>query len=119
MWKGVISPGQSWNDLVDFSDLLPTVVDLTGGALPTDVQLDGHSFAARLRGEGRSTRHWADAESAERFFLKTRNRKLYNAGEFFDTEAEPFENSPLDATRLSSEAASDWELLMRAIAEFR
>jgi hypothetical protein len=51
--------------------------------------------------------------------LKTRNRKLYNTGEFFDTEADPFENMPLDTTRVSSEAASDWKLLKQAIAEFR
>ena len=119
VWKGVISPGQSWNDLVDFSDILPTLTELTGGALPSDAKLDGHSFAPLLRGEGHSTREWAFAEHRGRFFIKTHNMKLYSTGEFFNTEADPFEKSPLDSKSLTKEAKSEWQLLSRAIAKFK
>ena len=119
VWKGVIKPGQSWDDLVDFSDFLPTLTDLTGGELPTDVQLDGHSFASLLRGEGRSTRQWAYAESRGKFFVKTRDRKLYSTGKFFNTKNDPFETMPLDTGNLSSEAAFDWQLLKQAVAELK
>ena len=115
----MISPGQSWNDLVDFSDILPTLAELTGGALPPDAKFDGHSFAALLRGEGHSTRRWAYAEHRGRFFVKTQDRKLYSTGEFYNTEADPFEKSPLDTTKLSTEATSDWKLLRQAIQTLR
>ena len=115
VWKGVITPGQSWNDLLDFSDILPTLVELTGGALPADAKLDGHSFAALLRGEGHSTRRWAYAEHRGRFFVKTQDRKLYSTGEFYNTEADPFEKSPLEPTTLSTDATSDWNLLKQAV----
>lgn len=119
VWKGVIAPGQSWNDLVDFSDILPTLADLLGQTPPTDAKLDGHSFAALLRGEGHSTRRWAYAEHKERFFVKTQDRKLYSTGEFYNTEIDPFEKRPLDTTQLSTEAASDWNLLRQAIKHLR
>lgn len=120
VWKGIIKPGQRWDDLVDFSDVLPTFTGLTGGKLPADVQLDGHSFESLLRGEGHSSRQWAYAESrGARFFAKTRHRKLYSTGEFFDTEADPFEEHPLDAARLSAAAKSDWQLLKQAIDELK
>ena len=119
VWKGVITPGQSWNDLVDFSDFLPTLADLLGGALPADAKLDGHSFAALLRGESRSTRRWAYAEHRGRFFVKTQDRKLYSTGEFYNTEADPFEKSPLDTTKLSTDATSDWNLLRQAFMDLR
>ena len=80
---------------------------------------DGHSFVSLLRGKGRSTRAWAYAESRGRFFVKTRDRKLYSTGEFFHTEADPFEKSPLDTSSLSAEAKSDWLRLKQAIAELK
>ena len=119
VWKGVITPGQSWNDLVDVSDILPTLTDLLDGVLPADAKLDGHSFADLLSGEGHSTREWAYAEHRGRFFVKTQKRKLYSTGEFYNTEADPFEKSPLDTAKLSKEATADWKLLRQAIETIR
>lgn len=116
-WKGSIQPGQSWDDLIDFSDILPTLTDLTGGELPKHIRLDGHSFASLLRGEGRSNRRWAYAESRGKFFVKTRHRKLYNTGKFFNTQNDPFEKTPLDTANLTAQAATDWQLLKQAVAE--
>lgn len=119
VWKGVIKPGQSWNDLVDFSDVLPTIAELTEGTLSHDLQIDGHSFASLFRGKGHSARRWSYAESRGRFFAKTRNMKLYSTGEFFNTEADPFEKSPLDTTKLSIDETSEWKLLKQAMEILR
>ncbi|MDB4809732.1 sulfatase-like hydrolase/transferase [bacterium] len=119
VWKGIIKPGQSWDNLIDFSDFLPTFTDLIGGQLPADTQLDGHSFASLLRGQDRSKRQWAYAEHRGRFFVKTRDRKLYSTGEFFNTSVDPFEKSPLDKSSLSLEAKSDWRRLKQAVAELK
>jgi arylsulfatase A len=53
-WPGTIQPGQTIDDLVDFSDILPTFLDLAGAPLPADLEIDGVSFANRLRGQGPS-----------------------------------------------------------------
>ena len=117
VWKGVIEPGQVWDDLVDFSDFLPTLTDLTGGEYPTNVSLDGLSFASRLRGKSGSAREWAYAEHRGRFFLKTHEWKLYDSGKFFHTKADPNERSPLDTSNLSAEANSEWQRLKLAMDE--
>ncbi len=103
-WPGVIAPGQVWDDLVDFSDILPTFAALAGGPLPSNVTLDGHSFAPRLTNGQPSEREWVYAESGSRFFVKTRRWKLYNDGMLFDTDADPDELHNMAATELSTDA---------------
>ncbi|MCF3650636.1 sulfatase-like hydrolase/transferase [Synoicihabitans lomoniglobus] len=55
---GMIPPTGYVDTLVDFTDFLPTLVDLAHGELPFDYALDGHSFAPQIWGdtkfEGRS-----------------------------------------------------------------
>ena len=47
-WPGVVPSGKC-QDLVDFSDFLPTIVEIAGATLPKDIQFDGQSFAPQLR----------------------------------------------------------------------
>ena len=43
-WQGTLSSGGTSNDLIDFSDLLPTFADLAGAKLPEGVKFDGRSL---------------------------------------------------------------------------
>lgn len=55
-WKGVIAPGSSTSDLVEFTDFLPTLVQLAGASIPSDFGIvDGHSFYNSLFTEADST----------------------------------------------------------------
>lgn len=114
-WPGVIKPGQSWDDLVDFSDILPTFAELVGGELPAGVTLDGHSFARRLTGGVASQRKWAYAEGRNRFFAKTQRWKLYNDGQFFDVQDDPFEKNPIPVKKRPADSAADFRLLDSAV----
>lgn len=49
VWPGKIAAGVRTDALVQWTDILPTLVELGGGSAPAD--LDGRSFAAVLRGE--------------------------------------------------------------------
>ena len=116
-WPGVIKPGQTWDDLVDFSDVLPTFVEIAGAKLPEGVSLDGTSFAARLQGKGRGPRQWAYSESrGKSYFVKTRNWKLYNDGRVFHTEADPFEKKAFSADSAPATAKVDLGVLADAMA---
>lgn len=53
-WPGVIRPGRRTDAMVQWIDLLPTLVDLAGGAAPQG--LDGRSFAPVLRGRSKEHR---------------------------------------------------------------
>ena len=52
-WPGVIRPGQKTDAMVSWVDFLPTLIEITGGAPPAD--LDGKSFMRLLKGQ--TSRH--------------------------------------------------------------
>ena len=54
---GTVHAGIVSDDMVDFSDFLPTIADITHAKLP-DVELDGRSFWPQCRGEKGDPRQW-------------------------------------------------------------
>ena len=48
-WRGVVAPGSVYDGLVDFTDMMPTCLDLAGATVPGG--LDGVSFARQLQGK--------------------------------------------------------------------
>ena len=55
---GYVKPIHVSRDLIDLSDILPTLVDLAGAKLPGDHIVDGRSFASSLRDEPGPRREW-------------------------------------------------------------
>jgi arylsulfatase A len=98
-WPGVIKPAKS-DELVDFSDVLPTLAQAAGVDIPKNV--DGLSLLPVLRGETASRRDTAfcyyiskSPKTADRHFVRNRQYKLYGSGEFFKVRADPLEKSPI------------------------
>ena len=111
-WPAHISHGVNNKQLVDFTDILPTLCEL-GGVAATDVDSDGHSLGPDYRGEGPSGREWvychyirngfpqqtADEKKRQEIikkqdqqikqklagsFVRTSRYKLYGDGRFYD-----------------------------------
>ena len=101
-WTGTLDPGQVADDLIDFSDWLPTFVDLAGGAVPEGV--DGVSLADRLRGGAPSARKWAFASRRGMRWVRTHRWKLYDDGRLFDMEGGREETAPVTISGSSPEA---------------
>jgi arylsulfatase A len=106
-WPGVIAPG-TCDDLVDLVDVLPTVVEATGGALPIDRVIDGRSLLPRLRGEDEPVREvltcWylprpLRAGATEARWARDERYKLYGDGRLFDLLEDRDEEHPLDVRR--------------------
>ena len=56
---GIVPEGVVTNALTDFTNLLPTCVELAGAKVPEGMTLDGHSIAPLIRGEvDNSPREW-------------------------------------------------------------
>ena len=55
---GRIEAGVVADDLIDMADLFPTICELAGVEVRSDVRLDGVSFASRLDGGQPSPRQW-------------------------------------------------------------
>lgn len=56
---GLVPAGVKTDALTDFSDMLPTLLELAGGKLPVDLKFDGVSLASTLLGKTKdSGREW-------------------------------------------------------------
>ena len=118
-WPGVVEPGQVVDDLVDFSDFIPTLADLCGGAVPGGVTLDGRSFADRLTNNQPAERRWAYAEGKNGYWVRTRDWKLYDDGRLFHMAEDADEKSPVDTSDLTGAAAEAYAELQAALSEVR
>jgi len=109
-WPGVVQAGAINDDLVDFSDFLPTLAELGRASVPQDRILDGRTFAPQLLGKAGNPREVVTIYSNPRPPGSERNPrvrlardkrfKLYDDGRLFDCVADPDELVPLDFSEL-------------------
>jgi len=118
-WAGVIDEGQVVDDLVDFSDFLPTFADVAHANIADGSPVTGYSFADRLRGTGAAPRRWAFAERRQRCFVRTQRWKLYDDGRLLDMADDPAEQHPIAVDGQSQEAAAARRQLTAALTELR
>lgn len=110
-WPKVIRPGRTCDDLIDFTDVLPTLVEVGGATLPDGIPFDGASFAPQLRGESGTPREWIycwyerdGKRNKVSRHARDKQYKLYADGRYFDVVADPLEEQTLGQT-LAPEAA--------------
>lgn len=118
-WPGTIKPGQVVDDLVDLSDLLPTLAELGRAPLPKGVKLDGRSFAARLQGKPAQPRDWVYAQQGRKYWVGNRDWKLYNDGRLYHVKADTLEKKPVRKVGQSSAAAAARRKLQKIIERVR
>jgi len=109
-WKGVIKPGQTNENLIDFTDFLPTFLEVAAIKPPADAALDGLSFRKQLINEETPAREWVFCYYNPRWYsdfkavwAHTKKWKLYNDGRFFNLLEDPLENTSLSIDSLSEE----------------
>ena len=113
-WPGTTPAGRVLDDLVDFTDFLPTLAELAGAPLPEGLQIDGHSFAPQILGRPGKPRGWVFCEHRGRRWVRTQRWKLYDDGRLFDMEADPEEKKPVAAQTQTAEAAAARQQLQQA-----
>jgi arylsulfatase A-like enzyme len=104
-WKGVTPVGRVCSDLVDSTDFIPTMCEVTGAKWFADRPLDGRSFLPQLRGERGNPREWLFSHydphpSCKADVKPTRlawdhRWKLYTDGRLFDLKNDVLESSPV------------------------
>jgi arylsulfatase A-like enzyme len=88
-WPGVIAPNSVYNGLVDFTDIMPTCLDLAGASAPGG--MDGVSFAKQIQGEPGKPREWVHALLVHKYFVRDDKWKLRENGELYDVSNAPYE----------------------------
>jgi len=102
--------GKVTDELVDFSDICPTLIDLAGAKRPQGVTLDGRSFAGCLHGQAASQprRQWIYSQLGQDRVVRDKRYKLYNDGCCYDVQADLLETNDLrDSDKAEVAAARD------------
>ena len=76
--------GRTSRELVDLSDIFPTLAELADVPLPDDRIIDGQSFVASLRGETNRGRQWIFSYLRDQTMLRDHRWMLDGAGRFYD-----------------------------------
>jgi arylsulfatase A len=114
-WPGRIKAGSSCEDLVDLTDFLPTLCELTGASLP-DAKIHGRSFAPQLLGKPGLPREWIHIQNADDRQVRNSDYMLNNKDQLrrvvqlWEEPAKPNENKDLEkeaAARNSLQAVLD------------
>ncbi len=118
-WPGTIEGGQIVEDLIDFTDFLPTFLDLAQAPDAVSSDIDGLSFSELLYGIGNSKRTWTYAEesvlpkpggtepsgvNSGLKYVRNVDWKLYNDGRLYHMKNDPFEQTSIlaaDDTEIS------------------
>jgi arylsulfatase A-like enzyme len=110
-WPTAIEPGQVNDNLVDFTDFLPTLLDAAQVERREGLITDGLSFFQQLLGAADTVRAWVFCHYApnwgnfpDRRFVHNREWKLYADGSFFHIAEDPEEQRPLPDEELTGEA---------------
>ena len=69
---GLVKPTGECRELVDLSDVVPTICEVAGIQLPEDHVIDGVSFAPYLRGETTPLREWIYAYLGPKRVVRTK-----------------------------------------------
>jgi len=111
-WKHKVPAGTVCDDMIDFTDFLPTLTEAVGATVPADLVLDGRSFLPQLRGAKGHPREWTfchyfrDPGNAVKRFARDKRWKLYQSGDLFDLTVDPLEEHPRRSSPDSPEAAA-------------
>ena len=123
-WPTKIKPNSVSNNLVDLSDILPTICAATN--IPTSPKIDGQSFLPQLQGKKGQPRKWiynwysrsGEVEKAS-VFARTHQYKLYANGQFYDVPNDNLEENPLNIALLQEQAKADYELLKKVLEQYQ
>jgi len=116
---GTVSAGLVCNDLVDFSDFLPTLCEAAGTPVPDKLKIDGRSFLAQATGRKGNPRQWVYSWHKRKPFARTQRYKLYGNGRFHDLQSDPNEQKPLDLTTLNKETAAVYKQLAAVLDKYK
>jgi len=81
---GYLKPMGACDELVDFTDVVPTCVELAGGSLPKGDIFDGHSFAPLIQGKPFQGREWIFTQWYGCRWLRTKQWLIDGRGRFYD-----------------------------------
>jgi arylsulfatase A len=104
-WAGKVPAGKVTPSLISFADFLPTFAEVSGAKIPSNLVVDGKTFAPQLLGKSEAwPRDWIFVELGRHWYDREMNWKLNESAEFFDMKNAPYAEPPV-ATNTQNQAA--------------
>jgi len=125
-WPGTIPEGSVCDDLIDFSDFFPTLMEIARTRVPSELTIDGRSFLLQLKGEQGNPRdwiycyydpQWGQWEASE--YVRDKRWKLYTSGEFYDLRTDAQEEHPIDSVDAGNTATAARQRLQSVLNSIR
>ena len=118
--------GEVNDNLVDFTDFLPTLCEAASVSVPDSIQSDGKSFYPQLLGKKHKAREWVYCWYAPRevddrkakAFARDKQYKLYRSGEFYDVSQDFEEKAPLSLIALTKKQRNVYRTLKSVIDRY-
>ncbi len=110
-WPGQVQPNRTCDDLIDFTDFMPTLLQVAGVDPPLSQEMDGRSFLPQVLGQAGNPRDWIFCHYDPRWgqwslkrYAQDKRWKLYGDGSFYDLRSDPLEERPLALDQLGRDA---------------
>jgi arylsulfatase A len=102
-WKGHTPKGAVSKDLIDFTDVLPTLAEAAETSVPEKIGVEGLSFFPTLEGKEGKKREWQYCHYTPKWgafpesrYARNQRFKLYHDGRFYDIPADVLEQHEID-----------------------
>ncbi len=118
-WPGTTPAAKVCDDLIDFSDFMPTFAELAVAEMPKDRPIDGQSFVSQIKGQKGKPRKWAYCQSGNKAWARTQRYKLYRNGKLFDIQNDPLEKSPITTESDSTQTAAVRSELQKVFSQLK
>lgn len=110
-WPAKIKTKRVCEDLVDFTDILPTLSDICNAELTEDKgKIDGRSFLPQLLGEEGNPREWIFVQMGHYYYARSKNWRLDELGRLYDMSGAPFEEKLVEESNYPGAAEARAEL---------
>jgi len=125
-WSKNSNKGNISNDLVDFTDFLPSMMEAAGISEYSIPYKDGKSFIPSLKGVEGNKREWIFCEYDPKWgkhkksrYVQTKQWKLYEDGSFYNFIKDTDEINPISIKELSSADLTEYKKLQDVLNNYK
>lgn len=109
-WPDAIGAGRqgtTTDELIDYSDILPTFAAIAGIDVPDNWDIDGRSILPLIEGGTYTARPWVFTQIQNNWALRGADYRLNRDGRFFDMSDAPFSATELTSLTPAQQAIRD------------
>lgn len=122
-WPGTVKPGWVSDDLVDFTDMLPTLCEAVGIQVPAGGPMDGVSFIPCLKGETTRKKPWVYVWYKGQVFARTKTEILSAnqdlTGMTFSVSKRAYEQTDIDPAKMTEEQKTSRQMLEKVLQDMK